>query len=143
MSPYRAAPVAPQKAPRASWWRRLTHRDVVRRLDIRRRRHLIRARFRSISWQEAQETATAVHDGHWRAAWQALTDRPRCALRSNLANDAPEERKREAWPEVAASWRRMRPETQAKFRERAPCVCGGLPGCLLLDAPPPSDTLPR
>jgi hypothetical protein len=76
VSPYRTAPVArlAQKAPRASWWRRLTHRDVKLRLEIRRRRHALRARFRLLSWREAQDTATAVHEGRWRASWQQLED---------------------------------------------------------------------
>jgi hypothetical protein len=63
VSPYRTAPVvAPQKAPRASWWRRLMHRDVTRRLDIRRRRHALRARCPWGLWRECHECVLAGQD---------------------------------------------------------------------------------
>lgn len=75
MSPYRTAPASTaQKAHPATWWRRLTHRGVSYRLEVRRRRHLLRARFRSFSWREAHSTAEATVKGHWSAAWQQIED---------------------------------------------------------------------
>lgn len=73
MTPYRTAP-AIQKAPRSSWWRRFTSRGLTRRLDIRRRRHALRARWPWVSWRERHEVAVAVSEGRWRAMWQAMED---------------------------------------------------------------------
>lgn len=71
-TPYRTAPAEQpaQKPPRASWWRRLTHRDVERRLDIRRRRHALRARFPWASWRDCQD---AVTQGYEHAMVTTLT----------------------------------------------------------------------
>ena len=62
VSPYRTAPVErpAQKAPRASWWRRLTHRDVERRMDIRRRRHELHACYPWATWRERCSLATEL-----------------------------------------------------------------------------------
>lgn len=50
MSPYRTAPPAPQKAPRASWWRRLWRIGLSKRIDLRRRRHALAKMFPGLSW---------------------------------------------------------------------------------------------
>lgn len=62
MTPYRSAPAErpAQKAPRASWWRRLWHRDVARRLDIRRRRHELHACYPWATWRQCHDLATEL-----------------------------------------------------------------------------------
>lgn len=61
MSPYRTAPPMPQKAPRASWWRRIWRSDVTDRLDLRRRRHAILAEYPNALWQERRDLAWLEH----------------------------------------------------------------------------------
>lgn len=68
MSPYRTAPVErpAQKAPRAPWWRRFTHRDVVRRMEIRRLRLVARAEAPFATWSACNDLAIAMHDSAHR-----------------------------------------------------------------------------
>lgn len=61
MSPYREAPVAPQKAPRASWWRRFWHRDLTGPLFIHRLRHSLKREFPHAPWRTLQDLATAEY----------------------------------------------------------------------------------
>ena len=65
MSPYRTAPPAPVRAPRASWWRRFWHRGVGRRLVLRRLRHVALAEAPWSSWSSrnflAREFLDAAH----------------------------------------------------------------------------------
>lgn len=67
-------------APRASWWRRLWHRDIAARLDLRERRRALLALYPWATWREVDLLARAMRDESVlskpldelvRAAWMA------------------------------------------------------------------------
>lgn len=60
VSPYRTAPSAPVRAPRASWWRRLWSPRIGGRLEIRRLRILTRAEAPMLGWKERHLLAAEI-----------------------------------------------------------------------------------
>lgn len=77
MSPYRTALPAPQKAPRASWWRRLSAWmwRLGKRSALRRCRHKALELYPHATWRQRQEAAlltwamrsTGSPFAHWNA----------------------------------------------------------------------------
>ena len=83
----------PRSAPPASWWRRLWHRDIARRLEVRHVRHLLRNTYPWAHWSDRQTIAEAeqrVHETTGAAFVEALDhlnalhDRLRMARRAEV-----------------------------------------------------------
>lgn len=73
MSPYRTAPSAPVRAPRASWWRRLWSPRIGGRLEIRRLRLHAAREEPWATWRERHAWATeAVAYVRWRPWLRSL-----------------------------------------------------------------------
>ena len=99
--PYRSAPPRPPVAPRASWWRRLWHRGVERRLDIRRRRAAALAVYPWATWAQRHKLATADHDADQNRFWLVAVDASKQLVLREIARSAP--------PPLDAKPRRPRP----------------------------------
>lgn len=90
MNPFRSPPPAPARAPRASWWRRLLHRDVVDRLEVRRLRLAALAEAPWAGWRERNDLAVATLDAVRRHGVEADAAAVLASmLRSEIALRAP------------------------------------------------------
>lgn len=73
-----------RKAPRASWWRRITHRSVKRRMEIRRRRRELQACYPWATWRDCHDLATELWLADHAERWNYWHDWAVFRMRSEI-----------------------------------------------------------